>query len=207
MKKNSLLLAIIMLVSLCIASCGSKPTDTPFAPGTTNENGYTSDWMGLSFKPTEDMEMMSAEELEMLMQAGGSIYTTDEATGEEKLDYSKIPTAYEMVATDTQTQGSVLIMAQYADEEMTVDAYIEGIKEQFDGSFLADNGMSEPTYSELANKKLAGREYTVFSYTFDEDGFGQTMYIAKIEDRIANICFTHGSSAELDGFLACFGKN
>lgn len=203
MKKVSLLIAIIMLVSLCIVSCGSKPNDTPFAAGTLDENGYTSDWLGLSFKPTETMEMMSAEDLEFLMQSSGSGYTTDD----EKLDYSKIPTAYEMVATDTQTIGSVLIMAQYADEEMTVETYIEDIKKQFDSSILADNGISAPTYSDLTQKKLAGREYTVFSYTFDTDGLGQTMYIAKIEDRIANICFTHGSTQELDGFLACFTKN
>ncbi|MBQ8249596.1 MAG: hypothetical protein IJY93_06920 [Clostridia bacterium] len=208
MKKLSLFLAIVMLVSLCLASCAKEPVDTPFSPGTIVDNVYTSDWLGLSFTPTDTMEMMSEDELEAFMQTDDSMYTTDEATGEKKLDYSKVPTVYEMVATDVETNCSVLIMAQYADETMTIESYIETVRTQLDDLLVAENDLGTANFSEITTKKLAGREYTVFAYAFETNGmtFGQTMYIDKIEDRIANICITHGNTEELEEFLACFSR-
>ncbi len=208
MKKLSLLVLIFALVSLSAVSCGKEPVDTPFSPGTVADNVYTSDWLGLTFTPSEDMELSGVTELLSFTDIDADAYYIDEATGEEVLDYSMIPTAYEMLATDMETEGSVLIMAQYADEEMTVDSYILDVKSQLDEQLALESDMGSANYAELTEKKLAGRTYTVFTYTVESYGvtLSQTMYIDKIEDRIANICFTYGDTAELDTFLACFGR-
>ena len=208
MKKLLLLLSVLMLASICMVSCGSKADDTPFSPGTFDDVGYVSEWLGLSFTPTDVMEMSSEDELAALMSSDDDAYYTDEATGEQKLDYDKLSTVYEMLATDTETEGSVLIMAQCADEGMTVESYIETIKSQLDEQLSLEEELGQASYSELTEKKLAGRTYTVFEYTLESYGItlGQTMYIQKIGDRMANICFTYGDDAELDSFLECFSK-
>ena len=206
MKKLSLLLSVIMLVTLSLAACGVKQPD--FSPGEIENGVYTSEWLGLKFTPNEDMELANSDELEMLMNTGSDVYYIDEATGEEMLDYSKLSTVYDMLVTDLGTNGSILIMAQYMDEEMTVDGYIESLKEQM-ADQLAVEDLGEPTYDENKTEKLAGKKYTVFGYSLNSFGveLKQTMYIREAGDRLVNICFTYSTEEELNSFINCFSKN
>ena len=206
MKKLSLLLAIFMALTLCFASCGVKPDDTLFSPGTLEENVYMSEWLGLSFTPADKMEMADAVELEFLMSPDESVYYTDEATGEKKIDYSKLGTVYDMLATNTETNSSAIVMAQYADEEMTVEAYIESLKEELESQLFGESELGNIVYAKEKTVKLAGAKYTAFEYSVSAGvmTLKQTMYIRKVGERIANICFTYSDAAELDLFVNCF---
>ncbi len=209
MRKLSLLLALFMVITLCLASCGVEGDDVMFAPGVLDDDIYTSEWLGLSFTPSEKMEMADAVELELLMSPPESAYYTDEATGEEKIDYSKLGTVYDMLATNIETNGSALVMAQYADDEMTAESYIESLKKELEGQLAGESELGEVIYGEIKTVKLAGEKYTAFEYSVSAGAvtLRQTMYIRKVGDRIANICFTYSDTAEFDAFVSCFKKN
>ncbi len=209
MKKLSLLLAFFMTLTLCFASCGASKEGSLFTPGTISENVYTSEWLGLSFKPTDKMELADAVELEYLMSPSESAYYTDEATGEEKIDYSKVGTVYDMLATHTETNCSALVMAQYTDEETTVEDYLETLREEIDGQLAGESELGNVIFADTKTAKLAGAKYTVFEYSVNagEMTLKQSMYIRKVGDRIANICFTYSDAAELNEFVSCFKAN
>ena len=209
MKKLSLLLAFFMTLTLCFASCGAKVDNTQFTPGVLDNNVYTSEWLGLSFTPTEEIELADPVELEYLMNPPENAYYTDEVTGEEKLDYSKLGTVYDMLATNIGTSSSALIMAKYADAEMTVESYLESLKAGIESQLASESELGDIVYSESKSVKLAGEKYRTFEYSVNagEMTLRQTMYIRKAGDRIANICFTYSSAAELESFLNCFKAN
>ena len=207
MKKLALILAALMLGATVITSCNSGAGDDVqknYSAGTFNENGYTSEWLGLSFVPDKSVVMATETELHELMQisADSSAFYVDEATGEKVLDRSKITSAYEMMATDSQTGSTVFVMAEAVSDDMTVEQYIEALKTQL------STQVEGLIFDEPKTKKLGGEKYTCFGYGIEAYGvtLAQSMYLRREGDRIACICFTYSEDSEMEAFLGCFAK-
>ena len=189
MKKLSLILVCIILCTL-FASCGAGA----YTPGITTENGYSSDWLGLEFIPTENMVMASADELEEMMNL------TDEE--KENLDWSQIVEAYEMMATDEASGDAVVVMVEkLSDKSMTVEQFVENLKKEVSG--FEEYGI---TYDENKKVTIAGKNYTRFGYeiSLGEFSISQVCFIRKISDRMVVIVITSSSEGAEEAFLSCF---
>lgn len=189
MKKLSLILACLIFCTLA-ASCGAGA----YTPGTTTENGYSSDWLGFEFIPTENMVMASADELEEMMNL------TDEE--KENLDWSQIVEAYEMMATDEASGDAVVVMVEkLSDKNMTVEQFIEDLKGEI--AELEEYGI---TYDENRKVTIAGEEYARFGYGISLGGLNirQVNFVRKAGDRMVVIMIASSSEGAEEAFLSCF---
>ncbi len=189
MKRLFLILAILMLAVLTFTACGdtaSNTNDVPYEAGIIDESGYSSKWLGLSFTPSDDITIATEEE----MREFG--VPTDEGTASN--------TVYEMMATDTETLGSVVIMVEAVVADLTADDYVGALRTQLDSQL---DGI---TYLDVVEQKFAGASYTCFEYSIDAYGvsLNQTMLIRKLADRIVTICFTYSDDAEFEALFDCF---
>lgn len=200
MKKLAIIIASVLLVTLLLVSCGAKPDDTaPYAPGVLSDTGFSSDWLGFDFTPTEGMEMSDASELGQSI--GDEAKYIDEATGEELVDWSKVEVTYEMMATVTETGGNAVVMTEKVDDGINIKKYVDLIKNEFS----SDSEISA-TYGALSSVDIAGESYARLDYVMSiyEFEVEQTMFIRKVDDRMVSICITAADDTEIDTFLSCF---
>ena len=200
MKKLSLIIAPLMLITVLFASCGTKVDNTaPYTPGVLSDTGFSSEWLGFDFTLAEGMEISDASELGQTIPDDAKY--TDEATGEELIDWSKVDITYEMMATVTETGGNAVVMTERVDEDVNINKYVELIK----NGFSSDEEISA-TYSALTSANIAGEKYTRFDYVMSIYGIEieQTMFIRKMGDRMISICITATDDTEVDTFLSCF---
>lgn len=170
-----------------------------YALGTISGTGFSSDWLGFEFTLTDGLEISDASELGQTIP--DSAKYIDAATGDERIDWSKVDVAYEMMATVTETGGNVVVMTEKVDKGVNVKKYVEFIKD----GFSSDEEISV-TYEKLTDSKIAGEKYTRFDYVITIYGMEieQTMFIRKIDDRMVSICITASDDNEMDTFLSCF---
>lgn len=202
MKKLTFILAALMLSLTLVTSCGVTNASSGYVHGTLTENGFESDWLGFEFVPTENLVMASEAEIEELMDMSADLLYTDEKTGKEIIDWAKVTTAYEMMATDITTQSNVIVMAEKLSlSNTTIEQYVEALKSQM-GTQLDVSA----TYGELSEATVAGEKYTRFDYTISAYGIevDQSMFLRKLDDRMVAICITATGEAEVEAFVACF---
>ncbi len=205
MKKLALVLACLTFVLCAVASCGvpATPAGTgEYVPGACVDNKYSSDWLALKFVPTKNLYLSTSEEIDALLELSADMFYVDEETGEEYLDWARVATVYEMMATNTENGDSVIVMTEkLANEEISIDEYIEALKAQID----AQSEISA-TYSEPAGAVVAGADYTRFAYTINYEGVdvAQAMYLRKIGDRMVSICITAETEAAEADIMSCF---
>ncbi len=205
MKKLALVLACLTVVMCAFASCGepAAPAGTgEYAPGVCEDDKYSSDWLAIEFIPTSNLYLSTSDEISALLELSADMFYVDEETGEEYLDWALVTTAYEMMATDTATGDSVIVMTEkLADGDIGVDEYVEALKAQIDTQTEIS-----AAYADMTKVKLAGGEYTRFAYVLNYEGVdvAQAMYLRKIGDRMVSICVTaENEDAEAD-IMACF---
>lgn len=180
MRKIALLLACCMLVLCCAVSCGEGAVGE-YVPGVRTESGYSSDWLGLTFVPSENMCLSTAEEVEELLGEG--------------------TTVYEMLATDIKTNDSVILMTEEVGDDISIEDYIAALKTQMN----SQSGIS----AEFGNTKtvrVGGGKYTRIGYTITYDGYsvGQAMYFMKRGDQMVTICVTAADESSENVIMSCF---
>lgn len=206
MKKIALVLSCLIVVLGVAASCGQSVAGVgEYVPGVCDNNKYSSDWLAFKFVPTKNLYLSSADEIEELLELSADMFYVDEETGEEYLDWARVTTVYEMMATDTETGDSVIVMTEkLGSDEIGVDEYIEALKAQM-------NEQSEITaaFADASQVKVAGGEYTRFAYTLTFEGIdiAQAMYLRKIGDRMVSICITAENEEAEAAIMACFKAN
>lgn len=205
MKKLAFVLACLTFILCAVASCAqtaSSAGEGEYAPGVCDDKKYSSDWLALEFVPTDELYLANSEEIDALLELSADMFYVDEESGEEYLDWARVTTVYEMMATNTENGDSVIVMTEkLANEEIGVDEYIEALRAQIDAQIEIT-----ATYSEPTEAVVAGATYTRFAYTLNYDGVdvAQAMYLRKIGDRMVSICITaENDSAEAD-IMACF---
>ena len=200
--KKLILVFMCLAPVLCAVSCAGAEKVGEYVPGVNTEDGYSSDWLGMEFAPTENLYLATSEEIEELLEISADMLYVDEETGEEVLDWARVTTVYEMMATDEMTGDSVIVMAEkIGDTGIGVDEYIEVLKTQINTQL----GVGA-VYSSAAKATVAGQKYTRFAYTLNFDGveIGQTMYLRKQGDRMIAICVTAENEAVENAIISCF---
>lgn len=200
MKKIALLLACLMLGMTLLASCGSTSSGAAvYAPGATSESGFSSDWLGLTFTPTSGMAMLSQDEIFAMMDLGADAMGMDQS----KVEWAKMVTVYEMMATEVVTGSNVIVMTEKLSvKSITVEQYVDALKTQYNNQL----GESAMAYDELGEATVAGEKYTRFVYEMTVNGVtvGQTMLLRKIDDRMVAICITATTADAEQAFINCF---
>lgn len=213
MKKFALLIACAMLCTSLFASCGTKPLgglnnpmddtdddtkEAVYVPGTTSEDGYVSDYIGLEFVPQGSMVMATEDELYEAMGLGAEIVGMDK----EKYDWATVGNAYEMMATDITTGSNVIVMAEkLALKNITMDQYIDALKKQFEG---VDE--MTVTFDSIEEVTFVGQTYTRIDLSTSVSGISikQVMLLRKIEDRMIGITVTAVIEGDDEILLSCF---
>ncbi len=203
-----------MLCTSLITSCGTtipkidnndgaddiaaNDTKVAYAPGTTSEAGYYSDYIGLEFVPQGTMVMATQDELNEAMGIGAEAVGLDKS----KYDWETIGNAYEMMATDITTGSNVIVMAEkLALKNISMDQYIEALKTQFE----AVDGMTV-TFDSVNEITFAGQTYTRIDLSTAVSGITikQVMLLRKIEDRMIGITVTAVTEGDDEVLLSCF---
>ena len=213
MKKFALLIACAMLCTSLITSCGTNPLgdlnnpadDTvddkktaTYVLGTSSEDGYYSDYIGLEFVPQGSMVMSTEEELYEAMGLGAEFVGIDK----EKYDWATVGNTYEMMATDITTGSNVIVMAEkLALKNITMDQYVEALKLQF----AAVDAM-KVTFDSVEEVTFAGQTYTRIDISNEVSGMTikQVMLLRKIEDRMIAITITAMVDRDEEILLSCF---
>ena len=213
MKKFALLIACAMLCTTLITSCGTKPLgglnnpaddtdddtkEAAYVLGTSSEDGYYSDYIGLEFVPQGSMVMSTEEELYEAMGLGAEFVGIDK----EKYDWATVGNTYEMMATDITTGSNVIVMAEkLAFKNITMDQYIEALEKQFEG---VDE--MTVTFDSVTEVTFVGQTHTRIDLTTSVSGMSikQVMLLRKIEDRMIAITITAMVDRDEEIFLSCF---
>ena len=213
MKKFALLIACAMLCTSLFASCGTKPLgglnnpmddtdddtkEAVYVPGTTSEDGYVSEYIGLEFVPQGTMVMATEDELYEAMGLGAELVGMDKKT----YDWATVGNAYEMMATDITTGSNVIVMAEkLALKNITMDQYIEALEKQFES---VDE--MTVTFDSVKEVTFVGQTYTRIDVTTEVSGMSinQVMLLRKIEDRMIGITVTAVMEGDDELLLSCF---
>ena len=165
-----------------------KPTKAPeavsYEKGKLTETGYESTWMGLTFVPEGDMELVSREELDATMRLlYEALY---EKTAPEKLPYEKLPVVYEMELV-WQSEGLTMqvLVELLEDSSMTEEAYAAQLEEEL--ILLEEMDFSYDADFAPYQEYIAGLGFTGFGYTTyfsDEVSLRQQNYMRKQGDRM-----------------------
>jgi len=173
-----------------------------YTPGTRTDTDYTSEWLGLQYKLSDNMVMASDDEINSMMQAGVDTLYKDSSDGQKILDYANISTVYEMMAVNVTNSSSVIVIAEkLALSGTTEEQYIAAMKQQFGSMDNVTVTVSDPTA-----RDLCGISFKEVSYTLAVNGAStnQTALIKKIGDRMSCIMLTYSDTAALNTLLAGF---
>lgn len=185
-----------------------KPEDT-YVKGTITEDGFESEWIGLSFQVPEGMIMATQEEMDALMQQGTeSIFGEKVASG--IVDYACYNMVYEMQATYAIGAPSVQILVEKASYRgMTAEAYADLWLDTL--QLVENKGVVCTVHDTLSNVELAGQEYMSMTVELDYAAGAvvkQRYYIREKDGRMIVIALTYVDELEnylqevLDGFSA-----
>lgn len=175
-----------------------ETTRATFQKGSLTDIGFESAWMNLRFTPSDNMYMVSQDELNAVM----NISQINEK------EYAFLPCVQEMVAMTTNQAANVLVMSEpLAMDEMSVAQYLQNLKMQF----LSYTDISYYFDEVLYDYEIAGNMYKVLLLGADYQS-GSQIYqaycIRKQEDRLIVITFSWspGYESELSTLLDCFSE-
>lgn len=213
MKKLISLLLFIFILCGVLSGCSGKNTNTvnntssdsksqkaEYSPGTRTDKEFRSEWIGIKYTLSDDMAMATEEELESMMQIGADMLYEDSNTGKKMIDYAKVNTVYEMMASDL-TGNNVIVMAEKLSlSKITVEQYITAFKQQLEKT------SASTTYSDVTSRTVAGIDFTQLTCTLSVNGASatQTYLFKKMENRMIGIVVTHQSPERLDTLLQNF---
>lgn len=212
MKKvlSILLAALFVLGTLTGCTAGqAEETPIPSAKVTFRRNSpilgiiseddfYTNEFIGLSFKLPEGWEFALQEELDMMM--GGSISAGfDENDDNALVEYSFNSTLYDMMASNPQTAESLVVMlintARFSGgSDVGEKDYLSALKENLN----ADGEVY--SFGETKEKSLGEMEYTVLEAELTGKSVYQSYYVRRVDKYMVCLCFT-GREADLGATL------
>ena len=184
-------MVFLSVVLLCSTMCGCGPSENngdvqEYVVGTITEDGWQSRWIGLQYRPADNVVMAGRETLDRL--SGG--------------DDGNI--VYEMQAKNVSKNIEMILYVEHlADPETTVTEYLETVKSRVRDS------LPDPTFSAAPSKDLGGIGFTRMNVetTFKETYLDWTVYstymVAKKDDRMV-VMLINASPAEVDTMLAGF---
>ena len=191
MKKLALVLAMILMCTFAMASCGSESAtgSSEFASGTLADGVYTNDSLGLVFTPTANLTMMTQEEIDEAFNVGSEALDVE-------IDASSI--TYEMMAADYTTGASVQVIVEKLPSAMTVSEYLAAAKagvEQAVGTTEFKEGTAE----------LAGSSWSTIEFDMTMQGitYTSTQYVRIMGEKAVTVCFSDFGTG-IDSLAACF---
>lgn len=210
MKKFTAILLSFLL--LCSLLCACTPTEnnndnnssnnnTPpkYEIGTNTAAGWQSSWIGLQYKPDSTMVMATQQEIEAMMELGADVMF--EENGQQMIDWAKVTTAYEMMATNASNGSNVIVCAEKLSlSNMTASQYLDVLKTQLSAVY------SNANFSTPVTQKVGGIDFTRTDVTASLNGYSinQTYMVVKMEDRMVSLLFTCNATGALESMLASF---
>ena len=179
----------LSLLLLCNILCGCNPiekiTDKGYKMGTISEDGWYSSWIGLQYKPSGSMRMVSDQKL-------------DEMLGEDKAN-----SVAEMGA-ESQSGNSVLVCVEQVSEKQTINQYLNTLKSDLrDGE--ASVKFSSATSQDVGDICFTRLDATLtYKHNIADFVCKMTYLVAKKEDRMIVISCFYGNSETVDPILSGF---
>ena len=207
MKKFTAILLSVLL--LCSVLCGCSLIENitgniinnsqKYEVGTNTADGWHSSWIGLQYKPSSSMVMATNEEIEEMMELGADVMF--EENGKQMIDWAKVTTAYEMMATNVKNNSNVIVCAEkVAFSNMTITQYLDTVKSQLSSVYTS------VTFSEPTSQDVGGIIFTRVDVktTYMGVNINQTYMVTKMHDRMVSLIFTCTTPKSLDSMLAGF---
>lgn len=196
-KVIALVLTFALALSLCACNLG-EIVNKEISRGVIDENGYSSDYLGLRFTAPEGWVYATQSELSALM--GEAVDITDQ----NKL-FTELQLVYDMMVQDLLTGSNVIIiyenLAVSGSEDITVEEYVEITKQG-----LTSVDMFTYTFNDEATVTLGDVDFTRVTVTCEYNGFTmeQAYYIAKLGSYMASISVTVTDGTSIETIEACF---
>jgi len=170
-----------------------------YVRGTSNANGWKSEYFGLQFKPSSSMTMVTEDELEGMMEISADVMK-DNGYGQMIIDYALLTNVCEMMAVDTKGNNVIVNVEKLPLANITEEYYAESVANQ-----LKPNGY---TVSDPYEISLWGMDFLAVdtSTTINGISMNQSYLLLKVQDRMLCIIFTDATGDSLESFLGCFSE-
>jgi len=215
MKK--LVFVIATISSLLLIGCGSDvnrvtdPSTTPpnspsasagnveYQKGILTDKNWESRFLDLRFTMPSGYVMATESEVRGMMEIAADVVN---------IDYSKLSTVYEMMATSFPSgHPNVIVMVEKLSlSNMTIEQYVAALKIQL-------SSITTMTYSfssDLTDVTIAGHVYKQFSAECQANGMTilQNIILRKIDNRVAGliVSYTESTKSEMEILMKGFSK-
>jgi len=167
------------------------PSEGVYEKGLLTDTSFESEYLNIRFSLPEGFVMATKEDMENLMNIGADAFDIDKIT----IDYAKVSTIYEMMASSPMGTPNVIVMAEKLMlSNITEDQYIEALKDQ-----LANLSAMNYTFGEkIENTTLAGEKYKklVAEANLSGQSMIQEYIFRKLDDRMIGFVFTYTPETE-----------
>lgn len=178
-------------------SDSEEAADDGYVRGKMTDTTYESEWIGLRYELPAGFSMSSEDEMDAILQAGGSMLYEDKV--DDIVDYAKLVMVYEMMAKDKYGNVLTLFVEKTA---FDIDTYVAAIKMQMENVDVIDI-----TIDDGETAQVGGVEFEKYTLTLDYGGVivKENYYLKKKGDRM--ICLLMGYSEDeaaetmMSGFL------
>lgn len=198
------LLLMAGLMSACVpfANLGNGGDDNKsaaYVPGESTATGWKSSFIGLQYTPDSSMVMATKQEIENMMELGADVMFQE--NGQQMVDWAKVTTVYEMMATNTSNGSNVIICAEKLTlSNMTEAQYMEALKKQLGSVYTSGQ------FSDVTSMTVAGIQFSRMDLKASLQGvsINQTYLCVKIENRMIGLICTCTTANALDSLLKGF---
>ena len=206
--KNTLLIILVASMLFLLVGCGGKDITTTneaekneskditttneeekneskeFSMGEWKNNVYTNDFLGLKFNLPEGWSYSSDEEIAKMMDLGVDLLNDEQKMESE---VAKLTSVYYMVANDPNTGNSVVLLSEKPLIDLTVDSYLNQLKNQLTSVDSINYEMGEEGKETIANKEFATLTATA---TMNNVKMIQKYYVYKLDKYFVSIIAT-----------------
>ncbi len=189
-------LVAFMLLSAC-ATTGSVDT-AQFVSGIRTATEYESEWLGLRYTLSEEMSMMSDEEIYALTEAAVAQY------GEvlsDSINFEDLPLLFEFLALNIYSSNNISVSVEKLSQQgVTEQAYAMAVKSSYLTMY------EEVSFFDDSQRDVAGVDFYEVSLIGSTAGtaFYQMQLFKKIDDRMVTITMTCFDTDNADELLAGF---
>ena len=163
-----------------------------YAIGVMTDDGFESPYLGLRFTAPDGFVMGDEDDINALMGIASDALDIDKAL----FDYAALTSTYEMMVSKPSGMPNAMVMTEKLMlKKMTVEQYLEALKEQFSGV-----GLGYEVSEEFESAEIAGQTYTKLTASLEMLGTSmvQYYYVRKQDDRIVAIIVTSEPGGEAD---------
>lgn len=169
-----------------------EPTPIPdtYVMGTLTENSFASEWIDLRFTATENVDMLTREEMAGLSEAGAGLMFGEDA--ESRVEAAKQTLVFEMMAKHKEGSNTLVQVEILPEgyEEMMEEAYLALLMIDLDNAANIEYVYDDTLYA----VEIGGETYIGFSAAGDY-GTGEYLYqeymVRKKEGRMITVILTY----------------